>query len=283
MEASVSVCERWRPGDQFPTTSIERYLARPAHGDQMVFSLTFTWLGELDIATLKTAWQKVIETNVRTRSTMIGRGRRQRWRVDSITDLSKHFVVREEPYSPANSYVAECQPNVRHGIGANFLVWKTCDGKHVTRFQFHHACCDGLGASRFVAETFKSYQRQSSETANKQADVRERNPKEENGPGSRIDTASSSLNSKPAPTETIDDEADAIATLPDWRNTWTTIRGKNLRLKSHLGKNSASHGELSDKRIRFESLDEVTTQVRFDSATSQRIRRWLKTPENPNE
>ena len=146
-------------GSEIPTSIVERYLARRSHANQMVFSLMCFWHGEMKVPQMREAWRRVLLANVRTHSTLAGRGHRTVWRVDRLDDdLERHLIVIGQRYDPTKSFDPDRLPEVRSGVGVNMLLWVAEDGHSVTQFQFHHACVDGVGASRLVGDTFKNYQ-----------------------------------------------------------------------------------------------------------------------------
>lgn len=248
-------------GFEIPTSIVERYLARPSHVGQMVFSLMCFWRGEMDVSAMRESWRRVLQANVRTHSTMMGKGHRAFWRVDSLNDdLSRHLILRHERYEASHSYLPEHLPDVGSGVGVNMILWVSDDGHSVTQFQFHHACVDGVGASRLVGDTFKQYQ---SVVESKNTGVSQK----------------LSSDAKPR-TNSAGEQAEAAAhggkvVVPDLRNTVATLRGKNVRLIKHADPENVSES-LPDSRVQFESLDDAAFQVRFDAPTSSDLRKNLK-------
>ncbi|KAA1259003.1 Condensation domain protein [Rubripirellula obstinata] len=195
--------------ESIQTTAVERYLARSDHDDGMVFDVSISLEGQIDLKRLTEAWQDSIIKSPQMYFCLRGRGKNQTWKsVPFSTDL---FEVKPND---------DTSLNVRRGISARLSLIPTSDSTNpeVTaiklrsfrlKFSFHHAACDGVGAARVIYQTMQRYH--------------DRNPR---APRKAEAQAVSQDSTKAVKT----------VALPELRNFWATVRGRNVRLDRHATK-----------------------------------------------
>lgn len=189
------------------TTPLERYFARDTHGTGMVFSITLILRGDVDVQKIRNAWFETLAQNPRVHATLIGRGRRQKWKLEpTFTELA--FTETKSTQDQLHRHDIQVHP--RLGCGARCVVANGGDQNWQVRMAFHHACCDGVGAIRLIGRFLKRY-----------AAAVPTPTQKTNQPISRLGVSYGSLSKQPAITQPI----------PDLRNLWTTIRGRNVRLR----------------------------------------------------
>ncbi|MCO8124052.1 hypothetical protein NHH03_20070 [Stieleria sp. TO1_6] len=183
-----------------PSSVIERYFSRSSHGSGMVFDLTLELDGVVGPDPLRDAWVAVVAGHHRLFWRLTGSGKRQHWVPAPIDDAKCFHIVSLEPTTDPTSVPA---PDVRQGVGACLLVSNNTDYPAI-RFRFHHCACDGVGAARVIGEFFAQLHGQS---------------------------ISPSGGESPAHSPT---DRRGETTFPDLRNTWQTIRGRNVRVSKDV-------------------------------------------------
>ena len=232
---------------QIPSTVVERYLARTSHENGLVFEMAFDFDGLLDMPRMRRATQNALRHHVRSHYRWIGRGSRQRWQAENV-DAENHFFQ----YAPGEEESA--WPEISSGNG--ILIRAICDVENQTtrlRFLFHHACVDGVGATRVIGSVFRCY----AEDADAFADQKE-------------STSSG---------DTLKDESPASAdkrVIPDWRNTYATVRGSNVRLRKHFAPDRPTEQVDPNSCSVVRRLPD-TVVIRFKGEVSKDMRQTLRT------
>lgn len=226
-----------------PTTVVERYFSRGSHGTGMVFDLTLEMDGPVDESLLFDAWSNMLTRHPRLHATLRGTGRRQQWTVDRVDARKSFHVVRLEQNTDPQSVPA---PNVRTGTGACLLV-SNDPQYNAVRFRFHHCACDGVGASRVIGDFLAELHGRS---------------------GIRSD------NRKPTAPTAFESATQSASRIPDLRNTWQTVRGRNVRLAKHvygasrtgatrsIGSELSGLREIASDTWAFELSDELSIKLR---------------------
>ena len=180
-------------------SAIERYLARPAHGDGMTFRVEVP-VDVIDGPEPKAedfvdAWRQTCRSHVRTHSSL----RSGRWVPGPLTDAVVAAGPGDRPIPV----------DLASGRGAMLTLIR--DEAHWRLvWQFHHAVCDGYGAGRLIFECLKRYHG---------APPRAR---ESIAGGGQVD-------------EPPERPGSAAIAPPNLRHLSMTIRGVNARLRSRGG------------------------------------------------
>ncbi len=200
------------PLDLLPTTVMERYFSRPSHGNGMVFSITLVLEGAMEIEPLRRAWFDTVHRHPRMYAKLVGRGRRQQWKLQTQADHAS-FVYRDvaADTSAATDDAESVRP--RRGVGMKCVIQTSDQHRWSIRLLFHHACCDGVGAIRMIGQFAKAYTQVRGTGLS--------HPAVNPSPSQRADRTPSSVKQTTAVTS---------PQLPDMNNLWATIRGKNVRL-----------------------------------------------------
>ncbi|WP_404310506.1 hypothetical protein [Neorhodopirellula lusitana] len=251
------------------TTAMERYLARSSHGSGMVFDFTLILKGKIEVDQIRKAWFQTIEKHPRLFAHLTGRGRRQVWVQRPHADQASfvyHAIEAESPDSlpsaktPLSNDPTSVCPRVGMGarclLQSNELSGSPAQTKWSLQLQFHHACCDGVGAIRVFGQFAKAYTRETCLQSEGQAVV-------------------SKVAKRSAEPKTQQAIASGVV-IPDWKNIWTTIRGHNVRLSRNipvLGSVLSTHNPQQDL-----SIDEYGGHCRllFSKSCSDRVRSVLK-------
>ena len=259
---------------ELPSSVIERYLARRSHGGAMVFEAWLVLDGSLDIDRLREAWRMTLDRHPRVHSVLVGRGRRQHWRVGPV-DLTSSFVVQPpellgataetslngtaDSHGAGQTTAMDGDVSPHHGVGAKLVVSSTKSEQWGIRFLFHHACCDGVGAARMMDQVFRFYQ--GSLRAAGGVARRQEPPGESQRPRATPGTSGGS----------------ALTAIPDLRNVLTTVRGRNIRLRRHgnVQPAEASPGAPASGSV-CEPCGDETLVLKIDPEASARVRDRLR-------
>ncbi len=113
---------------------------------EMIFS------GEVDYERLKAAWNQALSRHPLLTANIAGSAAAPCW----VSGQSSPDQIKQQTrVTPVESFIGS-PINLRTDPGARLLV---NSGGNETRFlfQFHHACCDGNGAMRFIADLLAAY------------------------------------------------------------------------------------------------------------------------------
>lgn len=134
--------------------AFERYLLaddRPSH--PMTFRIKLRFSGRFDALAFRTAVKKAIERHPLLHAHLSGdRPSRLRWvpALDASTYVD--MAGLEDPLTFPGS------EQIDLGVENGVRIWvRTGEEAAEVRFQFHHACCDGIGAYRFVEDLLCAY------------------------------------------------------------------------------------------------------------------------------
>ena len=131
------------------------YDDRPSH--PMAFVIQMKLTGQVNRPALETALSAALERHPFLQAT-IKRAKRRSWCwVGSSTLPRMDWGTENEPIlCPQGERI-----DLRHEVGLR--VWiRQGDSQAQVTLQFHHACCDGIGAYRFIADWFALYGQQTS-------------------------------------------------------------------------------------------------------------------------
>lgn len=138
-----------------PLTSFEQFMLEEDHPDYpMTFMLRFCLEGRVEVEPLIEALREALERHPLLSSTIGLHKGTQCWfyRTDLIPpiQLDRNVWLREEPWRRPLDLTKE----------TGLRVWgeTTASETHVTLL-FHHACCDGIGASQFLEDIAVAYAR----------------------------------------------------------------------------------------------------------------------------
>lgn len=237
---------------QIPSRLIERYFARPSHGSGLVFEGTFRLDRVPDVTRCQLAWKQTISRHPRLHSKLTGKGRRQTWHVKSFDETSHFFcqVKTDRNDDDVDAYVSgDPMPCVRVGRGAAMVVCTDAADPFI-RFRFHHAACDGVGAGRVMADFFAAFHSRQTRSQEPQSDQ---------------PTEVSKISSEGAP-------------IPDLRNTWKTIRGRNVRFNDHISHSNrkSPRSLMGQSAITLRSIAPHTLGFELDAVTSAALRKTLR-------
>ncbi|KAA5546970.1 hypothetical protein FYK55_00680 [Roseiconus nitratireducens] len=261
-----------RAGDDagtYPSSVVERYLSRKVHGTGMVFESIFRLDSAPEIEPLRQAWLQTVQRHRRLRSTLSGTGRHQHWQLTEIR-IPRCFAVSDAPLTDRSGGLP--LPNVRDGVGGVLTVSR-CQTRPGIRFQFHHGACDGIGAARIVGDFFAALHGHS-RTPTSQHEP----PTADDDDGTTAAAAETTSESDGGGSSAGD--ATGTVTLPDFRNTWKTIRGRNVRFAPHVVRQVR---KASSEPIEFDhgEFARDTLLLELDTLTSANLRRWLRTKKLP--
>ncbi|MCA9136997.1 MAG: hypothetical protein KDB00_09560 [Planctomycetales bacterium] len=239
------------------TTVVERYFSRDSHGTGMVFDLTLELDGPVDETRLFDAWSNMLTRHPRLHATLHGTGRRQYWSVDPV-DAGKSFhVVDLEPRTDPTSVPG---PDVRSGTGACLLV--SSNSQYIAlRFRFHHCACDGVGAARVIGDFLAELHGRWVLGSGVQ------------GSGTQDQTSQAALEST----------TQSASRIPDLRNTWKTIRGRNVRVGKHVfgaGMNEPANA-IDTHCPELRPIASDTWAFELDDKLSQKLRSKLRQAQIP--
>ncbi|MCA9187687.1 MAG: hypothetical protein R3E01_06505 [Pirellulaceae bacterium] len=137
-----------------PLVPFERFmLADDRTSHPMTFMIEVVFAGSMD----RDAVQQAVVAAQRRHpllSATISSGPRSQWQlIPSLTTLVCWIDADTAIWPPAGTYV---DLRKEHGLA----VWATIrDGHTRVMFQFHHACCDGLGARTYLTDFLVAYAR----------------------------------------------------------------------------------------------------------------------------
>lgn len=137
-----------------PLTAYERYmLADESPAYPMVFYFQIRLLGVVDRNILNQAHSDAVARHPLLGCRVQKSFRGSQWvpaESEPATQWDREQWLQDEPWKHPIDLSA----------GAGLRIWgEQCDDYAVITYQFHHACCDGLGASQFLEDTAVSYAR----------------------------------------------------------------------------------------------------------------------------
>ncbi len=255
------------PPSPLPTTVIERYLARPSHGTGMVFSITLVLKGKIQIGLLRRSWIDAVQQHPRMFAKLAGQGRSQRWKLQerAADDSFVYRVLAADIAAEVEDAATVCP---RSGIGMKCVVQSADQQLWSIRLLFHHACCDGVGAIRMIGQVFSAYSHASDPLRR--------------GGGSEdeeiLDRRLPRVGVAQPPGQLSQPEPSGYRRqLPNAKNLWTTIRGKNV----HLTQSAPCLAPRLEKNGWIHTDAEITTfqnmtRLMFSRAQSDQIREILR-------
>jgi len=139
-------------GFELPLVAIEHYMLADDRDD---YPMAFFVRLSLDRLPQRQAWEQAVVATL-PRHPLLGatlgptRGRRRNW----VWNRS----VRPETIWPGDAS-NQAPLDLNHQAGLRIHAEQLADGARLT-LEFHHACCDGLGALKFVQDLLAAYQAQ---------------------------------------------------------------------------------------------------------------------------
>ncbi|MEO1524394.1 MAG: hypothetical protein AAFX06_03115 [Planctomycetota bacterium] len=231
------------PVETMPSSVVERYLSRASHDGRMVFDITFELERPIDVDRLRESWIRTMECHPRMHAQLIGKGTHQTWHVGKATP---DVLFADVPFDGDTDSNAVPTPCVRRGAGAILLHSSNPEWPAI-RFRFHHGACDGVGATRIVGDFLCDLH-----------GIRHRNSSED----AANRAAKESVTSGGGPLK-----------IPDLRNTWSTIKGRNVRFDRHVvarGSNELMKTADHEPAPRLIAADTIATDLTTDNAD------WLR-------
>ncbi|EMI45460.1 hypothetical protein [Rhodopirellula sp. SWK7] len=201
--------------DVLPTTPLERYLARPSHGQGMVFDIVLMLEGEFRVDLLRQAWFETIYQHPCLFAKLVGRGRHQKWKLQNQVNESS-IVFSEAEFAQGHQEFDCVDP--RNGQGVRCFVLSKDRVNWSIQVVFHHACCDGVGAIRVFGQFAKRY-----------SQLTENPWRNEGGTEATVKPHSPDVLNLSRKSELT------ARSVPNFRNLWATIRGSNVQLTHHAG------------------------------------------------
>lgn len=120
----------------------------------MTFCVELVFRGTLDRDAFQTAVDESVSRHPLLRAHVAWAGRRPEWKLPEFRSVSVNWLQE-----PDRRFADEIRPiDLRQEAGLRVFAE---DGSSFSRvwFHFHHACCDGMGARRFVVDLITGYAR----------------------------------------------------------------------------------------------------------------------------
>ena len=221
----------------------------------MVFHCTLELEGSLNPNQIRKAWQETMRCHQRLRGRMVGRGVRSFWKVEPPDEIDAFYEIDFDPNTPDANLPAPC---VRRSYGACVIYSKSARC-NALRIRFHHSVCDGVGAARILGDFLKHL-------GNAQYD---------GGSGK-------SLQGSPRLKQAVESPKCSSAAIPNLKNTWNTIRGRNVdvRRDAHLH-GDADKDSGSDRRVPVEKVSDDTWMFSLSDERSASLSRFLRREKIP--
>ncbi|MEM9586533.1 MAG: hypothetical protein AAGA03_04575 [Planctomycetota bacterium] len=214
---------------EFASTPLERYFARRAHGQGMVFEVRLALSGSLDTARLSDCWRATAAQHPRLCSKLAGAGRKRRWVPHRVPSFD--LVASDQLHAP--EITEQGIADLANSNGCHLAVVQSGENQWELVWRFHHACCDGVGAGRVIADVLKRYA-QSRRLVAQHEDARTLT---DSPTSTQSAVRPASSDRKPVPA--------SPRGIPDLGNFWLTIRGSNARLDRYRRSSSALEEETS--------------------------------------
>jgi hypothetical protein len=136
-----------------PLTSFERFvLADEAPDYPVTFQLQFTLDGPVDLSAVREALAQTLWRHPLLCSRIVKRRGRWHWQFD--TSLVPEVQIEESLWRQQRPWQQRVDLRNEGGL----RVWAALNGSStIATLQFHHACCDGLGAAQFLEDLAVNY------------------------------------------------------------------------------------------------------------------------------
>ena len=191
------------------TGGLERVFVRePTH--RMTFHVALTAGGQVETSALRKAWLATVARHHRLRGPLSSDLRRFRTDVD---DAEKRRRI-EACWNEHEGSATDDTKDFVHPIAGPpvSLRLRTQGDRSVLEFAFHHAVCDGIGASRLIYETLRTLA----------------------GRPIHLTEAGSIAEESAAPEEIQKSEEPSLSITTKWKHFRVTTRGHNAKLPHHL-------------------------------------------------
>ena len=196
------------------TGGLERvFIREPPH--RMTFHVALSAGGEVDRSALRKAWLQTVARHPRLWAKLDDDHRRFQTDLGDVERQNRmaacwHPEDREATGDEPAALRPKLGPPVR-------LRLRFVDGRSVMHFSFHHAVCDGIGASRLIYETLRTFSGQLTHRTKRLSGERPAMAQGSDASASR---------------QTTDTKPVSIKTK--WKHFRVTTRGHNARLPDHF-------------------------------------------------
>ncbi len=143
----------WPTAGPLPLTPFEWYMFEGGQESSMTFNIRLSFSGMVEQDEFVTAVAEAIRRHPLLRAHVTGTNRKTLAWVPADDPLPS---LKYSPLSEPVTYQHGEEIDLRKETGLR--IWVRCDEQRTeTHFQFHHACCDGIGAYRVLEDILCAY------------------------------------------------------------------------------------------------------------------------------